>query len=50
VAHLPSGKFNANAAWLTIAAIARNLPQAWHREQEWHCLWEQACGPSAAAA
>jgi hypothetical protein len=25
LAHLPSGKFNANAAWLAIAAIAHNL-------------------------
>jgi hypothetical protein len=26
--HLPSGRFNANAAWLTCAAIARNLTRA----------------------
>ena len=28
LAHLPSGKFNANAAWLAIAAIAHNLTRA----------------------
>jgi hypothetical protein len=28
LAHLPSGKFAANAAWLTCAAIARNLLRA----------------------
>jgi hypothetical protein len=28
LAHLPSGKFNANAAWLAIAAIAHNLIRA----------------------
>ena len=28
LAHLPSGKFTANAAWLAIAAIARNLLRA----------------------
>jgi Transposase DDE domain group 1 len=28
LAHLPSGKFNANAAWLTLAAIAYNLTRA----------------------
>jgi Transposase DDE domain group 1 len=28
LAHLPSGKFNANAAWLSIAAIAHNLLRA----------------------
>jgi hypothetical protein len=28
LAHLPSGKFTANAAWLTIAAITRNLLRA----------------------
>jgi Transposase DDE domain group 1 len=28
LAHLPSGKFNANAAWLAIAAIAHNLVRA----------------------
>jgi predicted transposase YbfD/YdcC len=28
LAHLPSGKFNANAAWLAIAAIAHNLLRA----------------------
>jgi hypothetical protein len=93
LAHLPSGKFNANAAWLAIAAIAHNLlraagtlagrrhararaatvrrdliavagrtarrgrdllilhlPEGWHREREWHCLFEAACGPPAAAA
>ena len=26
--HLPSGKFQANAAWLTLAAIAHNLTRA----------------------
>jgi hypothetical protein len=93
LAHLPSGRFAANAAWLSIAAMAHNLiraagalaslpfakaraatirrdliavaaraarhgrgtltlhlPEGWHREREWHCLWEQACGPPAAAA
>ena len=93
LAHLPSGKFSANAAWLAIAAIAHNLvraagslasrrhakaraatvrrdlvavaartarhgrgcltlhlPDGWHREREWHCLFEAACGPPAAAA
>jgi hypothetical protein len=93
LAHLPSGKFNANAAWLAIAAIAHNLlraagalagrrhalaraatvrrdlvavagrtarhgrgnltlhlPEGWHRETEWHCLFEAACGPPAKAA
>ena len=28
LAHLPSGDFNANAAWLTCAAIAHNLLRA----------------------
>jgi hypothetical protein len=28
LAHLPSGKFNANAAWLTLAGIAHNLTRA----------------------
>jgi hypothetical protein len=28
VAHLPSGSFNANAAWLVIAAVAQNLVRA----------------------
>ena len=28
LAHLPSGKFNANAAWLTLAALAFNLTRA----------------------
>ncbi|GAA1011424.1 transposase [Acrocarpospora pleiomorpha] len=28
LAHLPSGNFNANAAWLTLAAIAHNLLRA----------------------
>jgi hypothetical protein len=28
LAHLPSGKFNANAAWLSIAAMAQNLLRA----------------------
>jgi hypothetical protein len=28
LAHLPSGKFNANAAWLAVAAIAHNLLRA----------------------
>jgi hypothetical protein len=93
LAHLPSGRFAANAAWLAIAAIAFNLiraagalasrdyakargatirrdliaiaartarhgrgtltlhlPDGWHREREWLNLWEQACGPPAAAA
>jgi len=93
LAHLPSGKFPANAAWLVIAAIAQNLlraagtlagplhakaraatirrdliavaartarhgrghltlhlPEYWHREHEWRCLWDAACGPPASAA
>jgi Transposase DDE domain group 1 len=93
LAHLPSGRFAANAAWLAIAAMAHNLiraagalasppfakaraatirrdliavagriarhgrgtltlhlPEGWHREREWLNLWEQACGPPAAAA
>jgi hypothetical protein len=93
LAHLPSGVFTANAAWLALAAMAHNLlraagalasrdyakargatirrdliavagriarhgrgtltlhlPGAWHREREWLSLWEQACGPPAAAA
>ncbi len=28
MAHLPSGRFPANAAWLTLAAIAHNLLRA----------------------
>jgi hypothetical protein len=28
LAHLPSGRFAANAAWLTLAAIAHNLTRA----------------------
>jgi len=28
LAHLPSGKFMANAAWLTLTVIARNLARA----------------------
>jgi hypothetical protein len=93
LAHLPSGHFAANAAWLVIAAMAFNLvraagalaslplakaraatirsaliavaartarhgrggitlhlPEGWHREREWHCLWEATCGPPAPAA
>jgi hypothetical protein len=93
LAHLPSGVFIANAAWLSVAAMAHNLlraagalaslpfakaraatirrdliavaartarhgrghltlhlPEAWHREQEWLNLWEQACGPPGPAA
>jgi hypothetical protein len=93
LAHLPSGKFTANAAWLAVAAMAHNLlraagalaslpfakaraatiraaivnvaartarhgrghlilhlPQGWHRETEWQNLWDEACGPPAAAA
>ena len=93
LAHLPSGRFAANAAWLSVAAMACNLvraagalaslpfararaatirrdlvavagriarhgrgtltvhlPESWHREREWLNLWEQACGPPAAAA
>jgi len=30
--------------------LALHLPEGWHREQEWHCLFEAACGPPAAAA
>jgi len=93
LAHLPSGSFPANAAWLALAAIACNLlraagalaslgyakargatirrdlidvaariarhgpghitvhlPDGWHREQEWHNLFEAATGPPACAA
>jgi hypothetical protein len=93
LAHLPSGHFPANAAWLTCAAISCNLtraagtlagpfhaaargatirshlvsvaariarhgrghitlhlPEGWHHEAEWMCLFEAACGPPAAAA
>ncbi len=93
LAHLPSGKFTANAAWLSAAAMAHNLlraagalaslslakaraatvrrdlvavaartarsgrghltlhlPEGWHREIEWHCLFEAACGPPAQTA
>jgi hypothetical protein len=93
LAHLPSGCFPANAAWLALAAISHNLlraagalaslgyakargatiradlidvaariarhgrghitlhlPQGWHREQEWHNLFEAATGPPAHAA
>ena len=93
LAHLPSGSFPANAAWLACAAIAHNLlraagslaslacakarastlrrdligvaariarhgrseitlhlPRDWHRETEWMNLFENACGPPAAAA
>ena len=93
LAHLPSGHFNANAAWTVIAAMAQNLlraagtlagpllakaraatirrdlvavaartarhgrghitlhlPEGWHREHEWHSLWDAACGPPAQAA
>jgi hypothetical protein len=28
LAHLPSGRFNANAAWLALAGIAHNLTRA----------------------
>jgi hypothetical protein len=28
IAHLPSGRFTANAAWVTLAAIAHNLTRA----------------------
>ena len=88
LAHAPSGKFAANAAWLALAAIAHNLtraagtlasarhakakgatiradlihvaariarhgrghltmhlPQAWHRQPEWHNLFQAGCGP-----
>ena len=31
LAHMPSGKFNANAAWLTLACIAHNLLRWIHR-------------------
>jgi hypothetical protein len=30
--------------------LTLHLPGAWHREREWLSLWEQACGPPAAAA
>ena len=93
LAHLPSGSFPKNAAWLACAAIAHNLlraagslaslacakarastlrrdligvaariarhgrseitlhlPRDWHRETEWMNLFENACGPPAAAA
>jgi hypothetical protein len=93
LAHLPSGSFPANAAWLALAAISHNLlrasgalaslgyakargatiraglidvaariahhgrghitlhlPEGWHREQEWHNLFEAATGPPAHAA
>jgi hypothetical protein len=92
LAHLPSGRFTANAAWLVLAVIAFNLtraaatltgphlakattgtlrrtlisvpgrittsarrlvlhlPQAWPWQQAWTQLFNQACGPPAAAA
>ena len=93
LAHLPSGSFAANAAWLAFAALTCNLlraagalagqahakargatlrrdligvagrtarhgrghltvhlPEGWHREHQWACLFEAACGPPAAAA
>jgi hypothetical protein len=93
LAHLPSGSFPANAAWVACAAIAHNLlraagalaslacarargatlrrdlidvaartarhgrghitvhlPEGWHRQTEWMNLFENACGPPAAAA
>jgi hypothetical protein len=93
LAHLPSGVFTANAAWLVIAAMACNLlraagtltgsryakartatirrdlvtigartarhgrgnlilhlPAGHHREQAWHNLWTETCGPPARAA
>ena len=92
LAHLPSGQFTANAAWLVLAVIAFNLtrsaatltgphlatattgtlrrtlinvpgrittsarrlvlhlPQAWPWQQAWTQLFNQACGPPAAAA
>ena len=93
LAHLPSGCFPANAAWLALAAISHNLlraagalasltyakargatiradlidiaariarhgrghitlhlPEGWHRETEWHNLFEAATGPPAPAA
>jgi Transposase DDE domain group 1 len=40
LAHLPSGRFNANDAWLTCAAIAHNLTRA---------AGHLAAGPYAAA-
>jgi hypothetical protein len=88
LAHMPSGHFSANAAWLAIAAMAFNLlrtagtlasrargatirrdliavaartarhgrglitlhlPRDWHREHDWRCLFEAACGPPAQA-
>jgi hypothetical protein len=30
--------------------LTLHLPEAWHREQEWLNLWEQACGPPGPAA
>src|SRR6201989_2739835 len=30
--------------------LTLHLPEGWHHEREWHCLWKQACGPPAAAA
>ncbi len=30
--------------------ITLHLPEGWHREQEWMNLFENACGPPAAAA
>ena len=93
LAHLPSGVFTANAAWLVLAAMTHNLlraagtracsryakartatirrdlitmpartarhgrghlvlhlPDGHHREQAWHNLWTDACGPPARAA
>jgi hypothetical protein len=45
LAHLPSGVFNANAAWLTLATIAFNLTRA----AGWTALFTAATGPPAPA-
>ena len=47
LAHMPSGDFNANAAWVTLTLHA---PQHWHAETACLALHAAARAPAAAVA
>ncbi len=57
LAHLPSGHFHANAAWLTLWAMAYNLlrritlhlPHNWPWQQAWTHLFDTVHDPPAPA-
>ena len=58
LAHLPSGRFNANGAWLVLATMAFNLTRAagtlasrfWPWAADWLDLFTAALGPPTATA